>query len=327
MKKKFKTGEWCKFSNEEIPHILDVLAANEYGINFRHSSNTNDCILMDASGQLTPFNQSLMTDKFLEYSETDRHTFMVIALRLEEGMGIHWEQISIGQRQHIAVEMENLGIKQTVPTQERGETRYGGSFMLSSGEWKMTTASVKHQIPYTELCKRLCVEPIGSAPRNREPNSFCVTPDEKCTSSYCDDNGCINRKRSLTDPIYPAPAEPVFDSSKPFEVSHPGLEWVQKPEYHYVGVNRYGNHTIQDTAGMFEAWRSIRNTEAFTAAMLKVGEWMETEAGKDGHVNLILKIRDNDYIDLRNHGGIFHDDIAEMCIGRRVDVEIKVKEV
>lgn len=33
--------------------------------------------------------------------------------------------------------------------------------------------------------------------RNKKPWSFCKTPKEKCTMNYCDDNGCMNRKRHL----------------------------------------------------------------------------------------------------------------------------------
>lgn len=29
----------------------------------------------------------------------------------------------------------------------------------------------------------------------REPHKFCVTPKEKCTMNYCDDNGCLNAKQ------------------------------------------------------------------------------------------------------------------------------------
>ena len=32
-----------------------------------------------------------------------------------------------------------------------------------------------------------------------KPHSFCETPEEKCTLGYCDDNGCMNRKRFLVD--------------------------------------------------------------------------------------------------------------------------------
>ena len=32
-----------------------------------------------------------------------------------------------------------------------------------------------------------------------KPHSFCETPEEKCTLGYCDDNGCMNRKRVLVE--------------------------------------------------------------------------------------------------------------------------------
>lgn len=32
-----------------------------------------------------------------------------------------------------------------------------------------------------------------------KPHSFCETPEEKCTLSYCDENGCMNRKRFLVE--------------------------------------------------------------------------------------------------------------------------------
>ena len=33
-----------------------------------------------------------------------------------------------------------------------------------------------------------------------QPHSFCETPEEKCTLGYCDENGCMNRKRVLVEP-------------------------------------------------------------------------------------------------------------------------------
>ena len=32
-----------------------------------------------------------------------------------------------------------------------------------------------------------------------KPHSFCETPEEKCTLGYCDENGCMNRKRFLVE--------------------------------------------------------------------------------------------------------------------------------
>jgi len=40
---------------------------------------------------------------------------------------------------------------------------------------------------------------------DRKPWSFCETPNEKCTMNYCDENGCINRKRSYSDLLPPTP--------------------------------------------------------------------------------------------------------------------------
>lgn len=33
----------------------------------------------------------------------------------------------------------------------------------------------------------------------REVNTFCETPEEGCTMSYCDDNGCLNRECSYVE--------------------------------------------------------------------------------------------------------------------------------
>jgi hypothetical protein len=41
---------------------------------------------------------------------------------------------------------------------------------------------------------------------NNKPHIFCETPTEKCTMNYCDENGCINRKRNLV-------VEPIRETS------------------------------------------------------------------------------------------------------------------
>lgn len=66
-------------------------------------------------------------------------------------------------------------------------------------------------------------------PEERKPWRFCETPEEKCTMNYCDENGCQNRKRNLTDPI------------EKTDVNH--LEWMynrmieihnENPNYDYM---------------------------------------------------------------------------------------------
>lgn len=32
-----------------------------------------------------------------------------------------------------------------------------------------------------------------------KPHSFCETPEESCSMNYCNENGCMNRKRELTE--------------------------------------------------------------------------------------------------------------------------------
>lgn len=36
--------------------------------------------------------------------------------------------------------------------------------------------------------------------RQQPPHGFCVTPEQKCTMDYCDENGCQNRKRTSAEP-------------------------------------------------------------------------------------------------------------------------------
>lgn len=362
MKKEFTAGMYCKFPNEQIPRILDILCANDHRMNFGHAAESNDCVLVDPSGRLSPFTSSLMTDAYLPYKEIDIHSFMIIALRLEEGMGIHWEQSSIGQRQHIAVEMENLGIKQTVPTQERGETRYGGSFMLSSGEWKMTTASVKHQIPYTDWCARLCVEPVdglkGEKPPYKEGDKVRFLIDGKegavkscynavggwrILASVIGDNDrdfLANRVEPIgnnTEKLAEAyenikvkmesaqEKESVFDPGKPFEVFWNG-KWQEPYLFSYIGQDSLGKHVIErleNNVVMCFTDDKVRNTPEFNASMLNVGEWMEREPNESGTRSLLLRISFG-LIDVNNPDGLFHEDALQYVKGRRVDVEIKI---
>lgn len=37
----------------------------------------------------------------------------------------------------------------------------------------------------------------------REPWTFCETPEEGCTMNYCDENGCLNRKRNNFSDVEP----------------------------------------------------------------------------------------------------------------------------
>jgi len=34
--------------------------------------------------------------------------------------------------------------------------------------------------------------------QDREPNNWCEVPGQKCYMNYCDENGCLDRKRNYT---------------------------------------------------------------------------------------------------------------------------------
>lgn len=47
----------------------------------------------------------------------------------------------------------------------------------------------------------------------RKPWSFCETPEEKCTMNYCDENGCLNRKREISDDLLNPMSIPIKDKA------------------------------------------------------------------------------------------------------------------
>lgn len=48
---------------------------------------------------------------------------------------------------------------------------------------------------------------------NMKPHSFCETPNENCALNYCDENGCLNRKRKLVD-------DDVYNATEKFRESY-----------------------------------------------------------------------------------------------------------
>jgi len=55
---------------------------------------------------------------------------------------------------------------------------------------------VKQVVTYCEGYE-ISREKIIISKEEPKPHSFCETPEEKCTMNYCDENGCMNRKRVL----------------------------------------------------------------------------------------------------------------------------------
>jgi hypothetical protein len=63
-------------------------------------------------------------------------------------------------------------------------------------------------------------------------NSFCETPQEKCTINYCDENGCQNRVRNLVEPKQEIKME--LDALKLIAESY-GFELTEKKREIKVG--------------------------------------------------------------------------------------------
>ena len=282
MKKEFKHGDYCLFHNEEIPRILDILRSNGWKV-WINNVPDGDYVVMTQDGFISNPGDPCKSP-FYKLSELSRHDFMVIALRLEEGMGILFNETTTEQRKHIQDSFVELGVK-CDPMPEHLE-KY--CYLFSDGEWMSCQPyHIKKAISYLDWCKRLCIEPIGIEPT----------------------------------------AEPVFDPSKPFEVSN-GHGWGQATISgktgaftHYVGKSKGGLHVIQTPAGFVE-YLDIRNTEEFNASMLEVGEWMEvTEVGP--YENWVIQKKNNGYWYCPEYAKSI---VIETIKGRRVNVEIKVVE-
>ena len=79
-----------------------------------------------------------------------------------------------------------------------------------------------------------------------EPWNFCETPEEKCTMTYCDENGCQNRKRnSVSESIFSGKTTiiPMAD------VQHIEKLWYtsdEKTRDNYRGIKVITKHTRWD---------------------------------------------------------------------------------
>lgn len=377
----FNPGEYCRFKSEEIQRILDILRANGHDVIDNEYPYGEDCVFCFPTGGMSHFARSLMTDGFVNYTELSLHDFMVKALRLEEGMGINGTP---KQKKHIVETVESLGMN---VSEHFDDAQYEHNIGLIRDCWHSTSTGLT-LIDYTELCKRLCIEPIVETKTGLPENGWAILCTEESmahpmwktmigslnftigTHEFLfgdkrnvfygmDDSGvgscgidvlffgigatlitiddwCRmtgNVKSELE--INTCEQEPVFDPSKPFEVSNDGKNWSECifNQVTYVGVNRSNQHVVEVDKGkdiwVYEDYAHIRNIEPFNAGMLEVGEYMETEAGSDGKRNLLRRISHNEWIDLWNDPGQFYlaEEESGRIKGRRVNVEIKAKKV
>lgn len=152
----FNPGEYCRFSNEEIPRILDILRANGHDVIDNEYPYGEDCVFCFPTGGMSHFARSLMTDGFVNYTELPRHEFMVKALRIGWRLGARMIDIPQQQRQHIIDELITLEVELTNDIEKT----------LSD-------------IPYLEWCRRLCVEPIVEPKQGLPENGWAILCTEE----------------------------------------------------------------------------------------------------------------------------------------------------
>lgn len=174
MKNEFKPGEFCRFPNEEIPRVLDILRANGHPLwkSTAVYQRDQDIIACSNDGDLMGYWSKEPEIK----TELSRHDFLVKALRLEEGMGMRSDTSTPDQRAHISSEMEKVGIKIGMSIKLYSAER--NSIIMLKYELAVCSKKVPVDIPYLEWCKRLCVEPIGQVDTLQDGDWFEGTLDQ-----------------------------------------------------------------------------------------------------------------------------------------------------
>lgn len=172
----FNPGEYCRFKSEEIPHILDILRANGHKVMESHAfEKYDDAIIMNDNGDLHGI--SVRDYQFNECTELSRHDFMVIALRLEDGMGICYEDSTSKQRRHIYDEMRYLGLNVYGDRTGSGFDSVN-SYYFDGSHW-LSTDEDNNYIPYHDWCQRLCVEPIVETKTGLPENGWAILCTEE----------------------------------------------------------------------------------------------------------------------------------------------------
>lgn len=300
MKNEFKTGDFCRFPNEEIPRVLDILRANGHPV-WRSASvyNDKDNIIICLSDGDMSGEEEINMGAYDDATEFSRHDFMCKALRLEEGMGMRHEDSTKEQRQHIHTCLSELGVIVYEKADYSVESGYPNLYFDGDHITGRSSFGIGGNfIPYLEWCKRLCIEPIGLSSQDVMNE---VLPDSHPMKEV----------------------EPVFDPSKPWEFRAECSKWANG--FHYIGIDHDGRHVVRDLEWTlyFIFSDNIRNIPEFNASMLEVGEWMEiTEIGI--YENLPVQKMQNGYLYCPEHAEVISNDTLK---GRCVDVEIKVKEL
>ena len=106
-----------------------------------------------------------------------------------------------------------------------------------------------------------------------KPHSFCEIPEKKCTMNYCDENGCMNRKRILVEPKHETVEEaaeincesithPYCDREKAMFIK--GAKWQQEQD-----KNKYSEEEV------FKLLKEFNKQKLKLGNNFNVKEWFE----------------------------------------------------
>ena len=177
--------------------------------------------------------------------------------------------------------VKNPSCEEIVVTKNIGLSDYSKS--IKNYEYKIIIPKEEQK----ELRRKLLTLIESLEQEESKPHSFCETPNEKCTMSYCDENGCQNRKRILVEPKEETLEEEYYNDFKmikgeniieaakrfwkeskanPIEMAIFGAEWQEEENKKYI-------HKLLDIIQWYDNNSDVRpNLEKF--------EWFEQSKNK-----------------------------------------------
>ena len=129
-----------------------------------------------------------------------------------------------------------------------------------------------------------------------KPHSFCETPNENCTLNYCDENGCLNRKRKLVD-------DDVYNATEKFRESYKihGITEFEVSAFS-IGYLQAKNKAKED----YEVVSSVREVHQYKLGLEDgYNKAKETFYNKQDLIDLVQGLKD---YTKESHTILGHDD-------------------
>lgn len=215
----FYTGEYCRFPNEEIPRIFDILRANGHPVwkDTAAYQSHHDIVYCSLDGDMMGYTSTEPECA----TELTRHDFMCKALRFDLISPFLDNEYPREQVSQITMEIRKL----------TGDYHGGLSIHLNDGH--------KHGLSHTEWCKRLCIEPIGV--------------DEAQGTHTCRYCGAEVGDNEPDEGCHAAPSITTKDESKAIEPSLPPYKTGDKVRFHIDGKEG----TVKSCCYAIGGWRIL----------------------------------------------------------------------